>query len=85
MPPISRYEDGLTRILHSFNYDREFVATIGSFGSFQSWQNFVKVLNRLVIFTLLDKMVTADELFSDAGTWRNKNPAFVASNACIPS
>ena len=85
MPPVARYKYGLTRVLHTFNNDWEPVGAVGSFSFLQSWQNSVKVLNRLVIFTLLSQVLTSNELLGNAWAWWHHDPALVALDARVPS
>ena len=84
VPPLARYKDGLAGILHALDDDWEAVGALRALGSLHSWQEFVEVLDGLIIFTPLSQMLAADQLFSDSWTWWHKNPAFVPADACVP-
>ena len=53
MPPVTRNEDGLSRVLHSFNDNRESIGALGSFLLLEARQDFVKVVDRLFLLTRL--------------------------------
>ena len=69
MPPIARNENGLSRVLHSFNDSWQAICALGSFGCLESGQDFVKVVDCLVLLTGLSEVFATYKFLGDAGAW----------------
>lgn len=52
MPPEPRHEDGLSWMLDPLNNRMELITAMGPFFIFKSGQNFVKILDRFIVFSL---------------------------------
>ena len=84
MPPVARHKDSFTRVLHTFDDDRQAISAIWPFCFFQPRQNFIEILNRLIIFALLKKMLSAHQWLRDSWTWWHHDPSLVATDTRVP-
>lgn len=75
MPPESRYEDGLTRILDTLNNRMKPITSRRPFFLFQSRQNFVKILDCFIVFSLFSQFFPSNKVFCNAFTRREQHPA----------
>jgi hypothetical protein len=84
VPPVARHEDSISRVLNSFNPVWNFSSAVWTFLLFKAWQNEVEVLDGLVVFPSLDKVLATDKVLGYHLARWDHQPPLVAADARVP-